>query len=115
MEVYGRGGKVDEANKQRRNLNIKGLDAFDIRTERPAGKFWDFNRREDRKLARQLIRDKQPQWIVGSPPCTAYSAWNEKINYPKMDPSKVEQLKQEGHRHFQSCVSLYRRQLALGP
>ena len=55
MEVYGRGGIVDEAYKQRRNLNIKGLDAFDIRTDRPDGKIWDFNRRDDRKLARQLL------------------------------------------------------------
>ena len=36
------------------------------------------------------------------------------MNYPKMDAAKVKQLKREGHRHLQFCVSLYRRQLTLG-
>ena len=114
MEIYGRGGLVEEANRQRRSLNVEGLGAFDLRTTRPDGKHWDFNCREDRKLARQMVRELQPQWIIGSPPCTSYSAWNEKMNYPKMDPDKVQQMKREGRRHLQFCINLYRRQLSLG-
>ena len=43
MEIFGRGGIVAEAHKQRRSLNVKGLDAFDIRTTKPDGGNWDFN------------------------------------------------------------------------
>ena len=74
MEVYGRGGIVEEAHKRQRNLNVEGLDAFDMRTSKPGGQNWDFTKREDRKLCREVIRDKRPTWVIGSPPCTSYSA-----------------------------------------
>ena len=57
----------------RRALNIKGLDALDIRTLKPNGQPWDFNKRSDRNEARRLIDEKQPQWLIGSPPCTPFS------------------------------------------
>ena len=40
MELYGRGGINREANGARRNLNVKGLGALDLRTgsqTEPAG------------------------------------------------------------------------------
>ena len=46
IEVYGRGGIVDETCKQRRNLNAEGLDAFYFRTTGPDGQYWDFSRRQ---------------------------------------------------------------------
>ena len=36
------------------------------------------------------------------------------MNYPKMAPEKVAQLKAEGRNHLQFVFCLYRRQLALG-
>ena len=37
VELYGRGAIVNEANGPRRNLGLKGLPAFDMRTMKPGG------------------------------------------------------------------------------
>ena len=84
MELYGRGGIVCEADKSRRDLNVKGLAAFDIRTAKPNGKMWDFNNRGDRKLAMDIIDKENPDFVVGSPACTAYCSWNQHLNSKHM-------------------------------
>ena len=89
MEMYGQGTIVSEANRTRRSLNCEGLRAFDLRTNKPDGCPWNFNKSEDRKLARQMIADDDPEWIIGSPPCTAFSIWNRQMNYRKMPVDKV--------------------------
>ena len=37
MEIYGRGKILEAAHGCRRNLNIHGLDALDLRTCKPDG------------------------------------------------------------------------------
>ena len=71
MEIYGRGSICREANQSRRDLNVAGLGALDLRTSEPAGPPWDFSKKDDRKSARDLVRKLEPDFIVGSPPCTA--------------------------------------------
>ena len=56
---------------------------------KPDGTPWNFNDRADRRLAQKMIDEDDPDWIVGSPPCTAFSTWNRQMNYRKMDPKKV--------------------------
>ena len=68
VEVYGRGHIVDAAHGLRRNLHIQGLHALDIRTLKPDGQPWDFNRAADRREARALIEEAKPDWLIGSPP-----------------------------------------------
>ena len=114
VEMYGQGSIVAEANKNRRSLNITGLNAFDLRTLKPDGQPWNFNVRADRKLARQMINEADPEWIIGSPPCTAFCIWNRQPNYRKMPIEKVRQAISEGERHLRFCCSLYRRQLMHG-
>ena len=67
-EAYGQGRIVDMANARARSLNVKGLDAMDLRTLKPDGSPWNFNRRADRTLAVQLIRGRRPTWLFGTPP-----------------------------------------------
>ena len=114
MELYGRGAIVDDANGPRRALNIEGLDALDIRTLKPNGQPWDFNKRSDRNEARRLIDEKQPQWLIGSPPCTPFSIWNYAMSFKKMSKEKVRAMVEEGQRHLHFVSSLYRKQLAAG-
>ena len=71
-EVYGRGSLMEAAHGCRRNLNLRGLDALDLRTAKADGTPWDFNKAEDRKLARYMIETRCPTWIIGSPPCTSF-------------------------------------------
>ena len=114
MEIYGRGSIMKEANGPRRALNIEGLAALDIRTFKPDGSPWDFNRRSDRNLARSLIDERQPTWIIGSPPCTSFSIWNQNLNFKNMPKEKVRELIAEGRKHLSFVTSLYRKQLQLG-
>ena len=76
IEVYGRGSSVDMANNKRRDLNIHGIDALDIRTTKPDGTHWDFNNAADRRLAKEIILSKNPTWLLCSPPCTSFSQLN---------------------------------------
>ena len=67
VELFGRGSIVELANGPRRNLNVRGLAALDLRTTKPDGSVWDFTNPRDRKLAVQLVREREPTWIIGSP------------------------------------------------
>ena len=55
LEVYGRGSIVRAANTSRRDVNVKGVGALDLRTTRDDGSFWDFRKREHRRDAMRLI------------------------------------------------------------
>ena len=112
MEMYGQGSLVTEANNKRRSLNLKRLNAFDLRSLKPDGTPWNFNDNADRHLAQKMIDEDDPDWIVGSPPCTAFSIWYRLVNYRKMDPEKSRIAIEEGVRHLNCYCKLYRRQLA---
>ena len=114
LEVYGRGSINDQANLSRRDLNIKGVGALDLRTCKPDGTPWDFSKRVDRQQARDLVAAEDPDWIVGSPPCTAFSIWNFAMNFPKMPKERVDQALAEGRVHLKFMASLYRRQIRRG-
>ena len=86
VEVYG---TSIHSHLQRRNLNIRGLGALDIRTLKPNGEPWDFNKRADRKEVKELINRTNPDWVIGSPPCTPFSIWNHGINYKKMTARRL--------------------------
>ena len=118
VEVFGGGAICHEANRSRRNLNLEGLHAMDLRTTKPNGDPWNFDLREDRRLAREMIDKEEPTWIIGSPPCTPFSLWNTGMNYPKaVAKGKSEEVKaaiDRGRRHLNFVTSLYNKQLAAG-
>ena len=55
IEVYGQGRILEAAHGCRRNLNVRGLDALDLRTCKKDGTHWDFNLVSDRKFAREMV------------------------------------------------------------
>ena len=114
METYGQGNLVTEANNKRQSLNLRGLNAFDLRTLKPDGTPWNFNDRADRRLTQKMIDEDDADWIVGSPPCTACRIWSRQMNYRKMDPEKVKVAIEEGIRHLSFRCKFSRRQLARG-
>ena len=81
---------------------------------KPDGTAWNFNLRSDRKQARDLINKLLPTWIIGAPPCTAFTFWNRGINYKKMRAEEVRTIISEGRKHLNFMVSLYRKQIARG-
>ena len=114
LEVYGVGNIVDAANGIRRNLNIDGLDALDLRTNKKTCDAWDVSKSSDRQEAMQLVIDTQPRWVIGSPPCTAFSTLNTGLNYKRMSPEKVAAMMKEGRMHLHFVLSLYKVQLDSG-
>ena len=113
VEVYGTGNIISMANGSLRNLNISGLDAFDLRTNKQDGTPWDFSLKSDRIMAIEHIKTHKPSWVVGSPPCTAFSQL-QALNYPKMSPDKAARMLRDGRRHLHFVISIYKMQLRGG-
>ena len=67
----------------------------------------------DRREARDLVRQQAPDFIIGSPPCTAFCAWNVHMNSRKMKPEKVKAVLKEGRMHLEFMASLYRLQIQM--
>ena len=45
VEIYGGGALIDAAASRQRNLHVKGLKAFDLRTLKDHGSRWDFDKK----------------------------------------------------------------------
>ena len=67
FEVYGQGNIVQASHGCRRNLNVNGLRAFDLRTCKPDRQAWDFTKASDRREARRYVEEDKPQWLIGCP------------------------------------------------
>ena len=63
-EIFSPERVVAEAKRH----GLSGGLSMDLRTG------WDFRRREDRKKAKQYVREVQPLLLIGSPVCTPFSA-----------------------------------------
>ena len=69
-EAYGRGGLTEVARKS--HFNVKGLRALDLACAKADGSNWDFSKPSDQREAIALIEADNPDWIIGSPPCTPF-------------------------------------------
>ena len=74
----------------------------------------DFTKKSDRMEALRIVRERKPMWLIGSPPCTAFSLLNEGLNYNSLDPLRVAAMRKEGRTHLHFMISLYRIQLEEG-
>ena len=70
-EFYGRGTLVEQAELS--SFNVKGLRSLDFANVKPDGSRWDFRLKKDRHEAMRLVELEDPDWIIGAPPCTAFS------------------------------------------
>ena len=107
VEVCGEGNMMRIAGDRMRNLNITGLSALDLRTQKPNGDPWDVSKRSDRRQAYRLIRDLRPDWVIGSPPCTPFS------QPQSLNPDTPESRRKwkEGVEHMKFVIKLYRKQI----
>ena len=87
--------------------------ALDFTTHNHDGRHWDFDEEEMRNRALAKIREEQPLLLIGSPMCTALSAWHH-INSVKRDPAIVAKEYERGMRHLSFCCELYAYQVAHG-
>ena len=61
--------------KLARELGMDAELSFDLTVPGPDGFVWDFSRREARERALRMIQQKRPLLLILSPPCTAFSTW----------------------------------------
>ena len=87
--------------------------ALDLTTQDSDGRHWDFDDEEMRQRAWTRLKTEQPLLLVGSPMCTAFSAWQH-INNSKRDPSVVAKEYARGLSHLKFCCELYEYQVAHG-
>ena len=108
VEVYGRGNIVAAANGPHKSLNVEGLSALDLAITKSNGEHWDFSRRSHRDAARKMVAGLEPTWLIGSPPCTAFSSW-QYVNYALLPPEEVERKKTAGLVHLKLVAQLYKQ------
>ena len=87
--------------------------ALDLTTTDEAGQPWDFDNAGQRKRARAMVEEQRPMLLIGSPMCTAFSAWQH-INRIKRDPTIVSREYVRAMVHIRFCMELYALQHAAG-
>ena len=75
---------------------------------------WNFDSEELRSLSMTLLARMQVDFLMLSPPCTAFSSLNRMWNYPKMPPQKVEEKLTKGMVYICHSVALAKQQIARG-
>ena len=83
--------------------------AFDVTTVDEEGKPWDFDDPGQRAKARERILREKPMLLIGSPMCTAFSAWQE-LNKHKRDPKLIQKEWNKAMVHLNFVCELYKIQ-----
>ena len=111
-EVYSP-PRVAAAAKLLPSLKLVPGFSWDVTTVDERGIPWDFDDPERRKEALDRLEREKPMLLIGSPMCTAFSAW-QKLNEYRRDS---EQMKKEWNRamiHLRFVCDLYRIQMKGG-
>jgi len=74
------------------------------------GEPWDLSRPEVQSRVIKLVRDTQPYFVIGSPPCTPFSPLQE-ISRSKRDPKVMAEELRRGKEHVNFCVKVYMIQI----
>ena len=83
--------------------------AMDLTTVDEQGRPWDFDDEATRERARAIVVRDKPMLLVGSPMCTAYSAWQH-INRLRRDSAIVKKELDKARVHLAFCCELYQLQ-----
>jgi hypothetical protein len=95
------------------HVNLEAGMTFDLRVGAD-GRQWDFLKAEDRARARKLIARDKPFIVIGSPPCTDFSAWNTRLNHKNMRPQEVRRRVAEAETLLGFAIEVYEHQLHHG-
>ena len=93
-------------------MTLVGGPTFDLRCD-ANGVAWDFRRKADRQRAREQIRRERPFLLIGSPPCTAFSAV-QALNRERLGPEELRRRRAEAMVLLGFSVELYWDQLRNG-
>ena len=111
-ELYSQ-PRVSAAAKMLPSLKCLPGFALDLSTLDEHGRPWDFDIEENRQRAKRMVMEQKPGLLIGTPMCTAFSAW-QRINNQRRDPDLVCKEYQRALTHLSFCCELYNIQLQAG-
>ena len=89
--------------------------AFDLIVNDPDDNMpWDFSKSGKRSKAMRMIQENKPYMVIGSPCCTAFSAWQALNALRTRDLEKMRRAMARAIKHVEFVVSVYREQLENG-
>ena len=118
-EIYS-APRVTALARRRRKYGIEPGVALDLTSCDDQGRPWDFNDPGQRQRAEQLLAEQQPEFLIGSPMCTAFSLLQRiGTSIPKgepgwRDPEKMAEERARAMTHLRFCCRLYLQQMARG-
>ena len=80
------------------------------RNDPKTGEPWDLSDKKVQSRIVKLVAEGRPLFIIGSPPCTAFSII-QNINKERRDEKKVQKELEEAKEHIRFSIKLYRMQL----
>ena len=88
--------------------------SLDLTRSDPAtGLPWDLSDPKVQQRVKRLVIESKPLFLIGSPPCTAFSRM-QNINKGRRCPKVVQEELQEAEKHMRFCIELYGLQIQGG-
>jgi hypothetical protein len=112
-EVYS-APRVTRAATLLPGLGIGPGAALDITTCDEHGRPWDFSDPAMRSKAERLIEETEPDLLVGSPECVAFSPWQRLNRLRSKNPQKHKKMREDGVVHLKFVCHLYAKQVKTG-
>ena len=96
-------------------MGFKGGYSLDLTNPSPDGRAWDFSKASDRMRCWRLVKRDRPYLIIGSPPCTLFSALQ---NLSRGKPGYEAKYQLELSRalvHLEFCAQICKMGTAIYP
>ena len=115
VEVYSQPRISQEAAMYSQNgMRLKPGWSLDLtRTNPSTGEAWNLADPKVQAQVMRMVTEDKPLFVVGSPPCTAFSQMQH-ISRAKRDPKIVEKELEDGRRHLKFFARLYILQIQSG-
>lgn len=113
-EVHSR-PRVAAAAKLFRGYKVLPGFSLDLTTCKESGEPRDFTKAADRDEARKLLRHEKPMLLIGSPPCTEFSTW-QNLNRERYEWSEgeIQRRRLRGKVRLDFVSELYKDQINEG-
>jgi hypothetical protein len=111
-EIYS-APRVTKTIKMMPSCEVLPGFALDLTTHDTDGRAWNFDEAEMRQRARKRQDTEKPMFLIGSPPCTAYSPL-QALSANRRDPEEVKRDQIRAGIHMEFVTSLYREQVLAG-
>ena len=110
--------RVTAMARRRRKYGIEPVVSLDLMTCDDQGLPLDFNDPQQRRRAEQLLAEQQPEFLIGSPMCTAFFRLQSiGTTIPQgqpgwRDPEQMVEHRARAMVHLTFCRRLYLQQIA---